>query len=620
MNQPNFIAIGDIVANADQPRQTFVDDSLAELAASIQEHGIIQPLIVCENTEEATAHYPYRLLAGERRLRAAKLVGLLEVPCVVRNVIPDTQTELELALIENIQREDLSAADEARAYERLRTEFHLTDDQIGQRVGKAASTIRGLRRLAELPADVLALIGDGAGQLRVRDARRLIPISRLVESDELLKVASDIARLNPDEPKDIDGRLRRLIEHLPTFTLLSEKLWDLSWPAKPIDLPAGSAVSVIPACTACESYIKLRAEFGGAPNHYCLNKECQAAKSMVFAKAELARVSKALGIPAVADGEKAGTLMIGHHVIDKARKWMSNPPKHLRLTTNGTSKRNDAWYHQDLTRSTVVFLASIDPDALADKPADKAGSGKVVTGGVPSSVAVGALSKEAIAKETPGEKATRLAREEKERKVREEEERKERLADAKARGLRRKAKVDSNWLVLHTAQTLAAKVPLTGLWLEIFANHIEDEYVDFEDAGDRLDKIDSTLNNKKSVEREALLREKVLLHLICDGAPDESDWPGVRKHVTEFITGKPGINGAGGLGLKFTVPEPPIHHTEANCWTCGAFAPFDEIRKQDLEDGWSMVQMANKTHNITCPACAKKSAVKPAPKKATAKK
>ena len=115
MNQPNYIAIGDIVANADQPRQTFIDDSLNELAASIKEHGIIQPLIVCENTAEATAHYPYALIAGERRLRAAQLAGLTEVPCIVRNVIPDAQTELELALIENIQREDLNAADEARA-------------------------------------------------------------------------------------------------------------------------------------------------------------------------------------------------------------------------------------------------------------------------------------------------------------------------------------------------------------------------------------------------------------------------------------------------------------------------------------------------------------------------
>lgn len=622
MNQPNFIAIGDIVASADQPRQTFVDDSLNELAASIKEHGIIQPLIVCENTDEATAYYPYRLIAGERRLRAARLAGLTEVPCIVRNVIPDAQTELELALIENIQREDLSPADEARAYQRLHDEFKLTDEQIAQRVGKAAATIRGTRRLAELPSDVLALIGDGAGQLRVRDARRLIPISRLVKPDEFLKVASDIARFNPDEPKDIDGRLRRLVEHLPTFTLLSENLWDFSWPAKPIDLPAGSAVSVIPACTACESYLKLRSEFGGPPNHYCINKACEAAKQKVFAEAELKRVSKALGIPAIADGEQAGILAIGHHVIDKARKWMTNPPKHLRLSLNGTPKRNDAYYHQDLTKSRVVYLASTDPDALSDKPADKAGSGKVVTGGVASSVSVGTLSKDALAKETPGEKALRLAREEKERK---EEERKERLADAKARGLRRKAKVDSNWLVLHTAQTLAAKVPLTGLWLEIFANHIEDEYVDFEDAGDRLDEIDNALHKAtKTAEREALLREKVLLHLICDGAPDESDWPGVKKHVTEFITGKPGINGAGGLGFKYTLPAPPIHHTDSNCWTCGAYAPYDELKQDQIDAGWSSVWQGHKCLDMKCPDCTKKAnksaMAKPAAKKATTKK
>ena len=622
MNQPNYIAIGDIVANADQPRQTFVDDSLAELAASIKEHGVIQPLIVCENTAEATAHYPYRLIAGERRLRAAQIAGLTEVPCIVRNVIPDAQTELELALIENIQREDLSPADEARAYQRLHDEFKLTDEQIGQRVGKAAATIRGLRRLAELPADVLALIGDGPGQLRVRDARRLIPISRLVKAEELTKAAGEIATLDADERKSIDARLGRLIEK--QATVIDQHVVD--FPAKPIKPASHRAVgrSEITACASCEFFLKLSNGYGSATLN-CLNSACHFEKKRLFAAAELKRVSASLGIPAVGPDEQASVLNLDYTALDKVRKWVAaaeggHPPAHLRLTTNGNPSRRDNYYHRDLTKSPVVFLASTQPHLLSDNPAAMTGTGKVVTGGVPSSISVStlskeALSKEALAKETPGEKALRLAREEKERKEREEEERKERLADAKARGLRRKAKVDSNWLVLHTAQTLASKVPLTGMWLEMFANHIEDEYVDCEDADNRLDKIDDALRKPiKAAEREALLREKVLLHLICDGAPDESDWPGVKKHVTEFITGKPGINGAGGLGLKYAIPEPPIHRTDSNCWTCGAFAPFDEIRKQDIEDGWIVVQMANKTHNIICPACAKKAA-KPVAKK-----
>lgn len=619
MNQPNYIAIGDIVANADQPRQTFIDDSLNELAASIKEHGIIQPLIVCENTNEATAYYPYALIAGERRLRAAQLAGLTEVPCLVRNVIPDAQTELELALIENIQREDLSAADEARAYERLRTEFHLTDEQIGQRVGKAASTIRGLRRLAELPIDVLALIGDGAGQLRVRDARRLIPISRLVKAEELVKAAGEIARLDADERKSIDTRLGRLIEKMST--LIDPTLVD--FPSKPIVLAEPIAGKTeMTTCTSCEFYLKLSNGYGGSSLN-CLNATCHTAKKRLFADSELKRVSQALGIPAVGPNEQASVLVLDHQSLDKVRRWVANPPKHLRVTLNGNPSRKDNYYHRDLTKSLVVFVASTQPHLLNDNPDAKTVSGKVVTGGVASSISVGTLSKSAIAKETADEKAARLQREEQARKEQEEADRKERLADAKARGLRRKAKVDSNWLVLHAAKALFQKVPLTGMWLEMFANHIEDEYVDFEDAGNRLDEIDDVLRKPiKAVEREALLREKVLLHLICDGAPDESDWPGIKKHLTEFITGKPGKNGAGGLGLKYTVPEPPVHHTDSNCYTCGAFAPFDEIRKQDSEDGWIVV-LGGKDDtptNIICPTCAKKSAVKPAPKPSAAKK
>ena len=609
--QPDLIVnvpIEDILSNIHQPRQTFDDASLAELAASIKEHGVIQPLIIYRNTGEEADVYHFRLIAGERRLRASQIAGLTDVPCLIRETAPDTQHEFELALIENIQREDLSPADEALAYERLRTEFHLTDEQIGARVGKAAATIRGTRRLAELPSDVLALIGDGAGQLRVRDARRLIPISRLVKAEELVKAAGEIATLDADERKSIDARLDRLIEK--QATVIDQHVVD--FPAKAIKPASPSAVgrSEITACTSCEFFLKLSNGYGSATLN-CLNAACHFEKKRLFAAAELKRVSQALGVPPVGEDEKASVLPLGYGTLDKVRRWLANPPAHLRLTTNGNPSRQDSYYHRDQTKSPVVFLASTQPHLLSDNPAAMTGSGKVVTGGVASSISVDTLSKGALAKETPGEKALRLAREEKERKEREEAERKERLADAKARGLRRKAKVDTNWLVLHAAKALFPKVPLTGMWLEMFANHVEDEYVDFEDADNRLDTINDALHKPfKPAEREALLREKVLLHLICDCAPDESDWPGVKKHVTEFITGKPGINGAGGLGLKFTLPEPPIHHTEANCWTCGAFAPFDEIRKQDIDDGWIVVHGGKDDlpTNVICPGCAKKGA------------
>lgn len=607
--QPDLIVnvpIEDILSNIHQPRQTFDDASLAELAASIKEHGVIQPLIIYRNTGEECDVYHFRLIAGERRLRASQIAGLTDVPCLIRETAPDTQTEFEMALIENIQREDLSPADEALAYQRLHDEFKLTDEQIGQRVGKATTTIRGIRRLAELPAGVLSLIGDGAGQLRVRDARRLIPVSRLVKDEELVKAAGEIARLDADERKSIDARLGWLIEKMSTIIDLTL----VDFPSKPITLAEPIANKTeMTACTSCEFYLKLSNGYGGYTLN-CLNATCHTAKKRLFADSELKRVSQALGIPVVGPDEQASVLVLDYQTLDKVRRWVANPPKHLRVTLNGNPRRKDNYYHRDLTKSLVVFVASTRPHLLNDNPDAKTGSGKVVAGGVASSISVGTPSKEALAKETAEDKAARLQREEKARKEQEEADRKERLAYWKVLGQKRKALADANWLVVETASKLSPKVSLTGLWLEIFANQVEDDYVEFDSASIRLDEIEKELHKStKTPEREALLREKVLLLLICDGSPNEDDWPAVKKHVTEFITGKPGKNGAGGLGIKYTIPEPPIHRTESNCWTCGAFAPFVEISNQDIEDGWIIVLFGkdDTPTNITCPTCVKKS-------------
>ncbi len=599
-SQPNYIDIDDILSNIYQPRQTFVDDTLAELADSIKEHGVIQPLIIYPNTGEESDVYHYRLLAGERRLRASILAGLTQVPCIIRNTVPDAQTELELALIENIQREDLSAADEARCYQRLHDEFKLTDDQIGQRVGKARSTVANMRRLATLPEAVLSIVGDGAGQLRERDARRFIPVSRLVKSEDLVKAATEIASLDADERRSIDARLGRLIEKTATVI---DRQDAIEWPLIPI--PLGNPIAGLTemtACTRCEFYLKLSNGYGGA-THYCLNSACYTEKKKLIAASELKRVSKALGISVVGEGEQASVLTLDYGTLDKVRKWLANPPAHLRLTTNCNPSRKDNYYHRDLTKSPIVFIASTQPHLLNNQLDGKTGSGTVVTGGISKTPSpLPAASAIAPVKETPGEKAIRLAY-------------------WKVLGQKRKALADSNWLVVDTARKLAHKVPLAGLWLELFANKIEDDYVEFDDASVRLDDIEQDLHQAtKSADREALLREKVLLFIICDGSPDESDLPAVKKHVYEFITGAPGKNGAGGLGLKYTLPEPPIHHTESNCWTCGTFAPYDEITKEQIEEGWIVVQAGKGSDptNVTCPDCSKKTS-QPASKKPAAK-
>jgi ParB family transcriptional regulator, chromosome partitioning protein len=136
--------VGAIKPNQYQPREEMASGALAELAASIREKGILQPLVVIETEPGA-----YELIAGERRLRASKLAGLTEVPVILKEASP--QDQLELALIENIQRQNLNPLEEARAYERLIGEFGLTQEAVATQVGKERSTVANLLRILNLP-------------------------------------------------------------------------------------------------------------------------------------------------------------------------------------------------------------------------------------------------------------------------------------------------------------------------------------------------------------------------------------------------------------------------------------------------------------------------------------
>jgi ParB family transcriptional regulator, chromosome partitioning protein len=133
-----------IELNPHQPRKTFNDEELNNLVESIREHGILQPLVVIK---AASGHF--QLVAGERRLRASRILGLKEVPVIVRAA--EELESLELSLIENIQRQDLNPLEEAEAYYKLNTEFSLTQEEIAKRVGKKRSTIANIVRLLQLP-------------------------------------------------------------------------------------------------------------------------------------------------------------------------------------------------------------------------------------------------------------------------------------------------------------------------------------------------------------------------------------------------------------------------------------------------------------------------------------
>ena len=171
------IPIEQISPNPYQPRKTFNDASIEELARSVREHGIIQPLVVTR-----IGDHKYRLIAGERRFRAAQKADLKVVPVVIKETMGDSDV-LQVALIENIQREDLNSIEEAYAYHQLHEEFGLTQEEIAKRVGKERSTVANFLRLLRLPDPVKKLLASG--QLSMGHARAILAVDSPKKQEQL---------------------------------------------------------------------------------------------------------------------------------------------------------------------------------------------------------------------------------------------------------------------------------------------------------------------------------------------------------------------------------------------------------------------------------------------------
>ena len=193
---PAEIPIDQIERNPYQPRTSFAEEALAELAASIAAHGVLQPVLVTETLNG------YRLVAGERRLRAAQMAGLKRIPALIRQA--SEQDQLELALVENLQRADLNAMDAARAYRQLRDLFGLTNEVIADRIGKARPTVVNTLRLLDLQPEAQDAIE--AGRISEGHGRALLGLAPLAQR-EVLGLA--VARgLSVRQVEELARRLR----------------------------------------------------------------------------------------------------------------------------------------------------------------------------------------------------------------------------------------------------------------------------------------------------------------------------------------------------------------------------------------------------------------------------
>lgn len=203
--------------NPRQPRQDFSEEALRELQSSIEEHGVIQPLIVVRQEEH------YIIVAGERRYRAAKRAGLASVPCIIRSF--DDHELMQIALVENLQREDLNPIEEASAYQLLAEEFGLTQQEISERVGKSRSYVANMMRLVNLPLQVQEYVSRET--ISVGHARALMGLSDREEL--LLEAAQQVVekQLNVRQTEKLVKRLKNLDNIVSRETQPKKQIADL---------------------------------------------------------------------------------------------------------------------------------------------------------------------------------------------------------------------------------------------------------------------------------------------------------------------------------------------------------------------------------------------------------
>ena len=183
--------------NTDQPRKYFNEEKLKELATSIEQHGVIQPIIVKKEGER------YKIIAGERRYRAARLAGLNEVPVIVRDM--DEQETLEVSLIENLHREDLNPMEEAEAIEKLIEEHDLTQEQAAQKLGRSRSAVTNTLRLLQLPKPIQQLLRTGKlteGHARVLSA---------IDDEKMMLIIADKAAQGGWSVRETENRVYELV-------------------------------------------------------------------------------------------------------------------------------------------------------------------------------------------------------------------------------------------------------------------------------------------------------------------------------------------------------------------------------------------------------------------------
>jgi len=220
-NQISLLRMSLIDPKSDQPRKSFDKEALEELADSIAQNGLLQPILVREYGAGR-----YQIIAGERRFRASKIAGLTEIPAIILD--KDDRKAAEIALIENIQREDLNPIEEAMAFKALSEEYHLTQEELSMKVGKSRSAIANSTRLLDLPQDVLTLVasgelsaGHGRTLLGLKNRDDMLPLAEkvIVADLSVRQLEEEVKRANKPKKPEIEEEPLPLVDYFREMEL-----------------------------------------------------------------------------------------------------------------------------------------------------------------------------------------------------------------------------------------------------------------------------------------------------------------------------------------------------------------------------------------------------------------
>jgi len=203
-----WVEVNRIVPNPYQPRRHFDEAKLKDLASSIRQYGVLQPLVVTQKEvvkENGGIGVEYELIAGERRLRAAKLAGLSQVPVIIRDEQENEQMKLEIAIIENLQREDINAVERARAFKQLAEQFKLSHGDIAKKVGRSREYVSNTIRILQLPDDMLRALAEGA--ITEGHTRPLLMLSDKPEEQRVLFKEITTKKINVRDAEQISRRI-----------------------------------------------------------------------------------------------------------------------------------------------------------------------------------------------------------------------------------------------------------------------------------------------------------------------------------------------------------------------------------------------------------------------------